>query len=137
MSLAELIATADARGIRLWVEGGRLQCWSPVPLTDDVRSLLLAHRPGLVTYLAAVRWDRSEANRLMEAADALVEELGVNGLAPKIQAAAGRVGAACQAGRLPALRAGIAEFERVVRVVAFERGRGRPRSPCCPRAVME
>lgn len=129
MSPADLIAYAADRGVRLRELGGRLRCLSVGPLPEDLRTILVARKAELLAHLGspppggAEPWDGREARRLMEAADALVERLGVDGRHPAVAASAAAVASAYRVRDMETLQLAVAEFEVAVRRQAADRVR--------------
>lgn len=68
-----------------------------------------------------VPWDGRASLRLMEAADGLVERLGVSGLHPDFQNAAGRVVEAYALRNMELFTVSVCEFEELVRRLAIGR----------------
>lgn len=71
----------------------------------------------------SVPWNQDRASRMMYAADALVEHLGVNGNDPEVQSAAAMVHSAVQTRDMETVLYALAEFEAVVRRVALPGGK--------------
>ncbi len=79
--------------------------------------------------LRLAKWSEADehvANRLMEAADALVERIGVSGSDPSVRDAAAIVGSALAFQNLETVRFACSEFAVVVRTVAAQMNRPRP-----------
>ena len=134
MSPAALIALAAGRGVRLQVVGGALRCVSAGPLPDDLRDLLAARKQELLVHLGGrsitrgQTWAQGEANRLMEAADALVERLGTDGRLPAVQAAAAMVVSALAARDMETVRFAAGEFAAAVRAAALQKDPAAPQA---------
>jgi hypothetical protein len=129
MSPADLVTHAAGRGVRLQAVGGVLRCLSAGPLPDDLRAALATRKAELLAHLSEPRlkggqpWDRRVALRLMEAADALVERLGVDGRHPAVAGAAAMITSAYVTRDVKTVRFACAEFEAVVRGLGADRAR--------------
>jgi hypothetical protein len=121
MTPAKLHAALRGRGFTLTAAGGRLVVRPASALTDSDRAAIRAALPGLLAALgtgpgpAADLWDWPTAVGLLTAADTLAERLGVAGTRPAVAAAADAAYRAYARHDLAAVRAAVAEFERVVR----------------------
>ena len=113
-----VMARLAEAGIRLAPDGPNLRYSSPVPLTPELRELIIAHKAVLLAYLSI--WSGPRALALEQAADALVEQLGVSGTDPAIQEAATRCAAAGVAKDMGALRLAVFELEARARKLAAE-----------------
>src|SRR5262245_60853616 len=127
MSPTDLITLARDRGITLWVDGGtRLRYRTRAGmLAGEIREQLASNRQAVIDALTGrVRpsppsppsppqhpgmWDATEAIRLETEADGVVEQLGVPGSHPDIQAAVERVTRAHYASDLDGVRTACAE----------------------------
>ena len=124
MNSSTLIASLRKRGFRLTVDSGSLRVAPASALTADDREAIRIELPALVAALSPGEpWDQRTALRLMEAADALVERLGVVGSRPEITTAATMVVNAYATRDVETLRFAVAEFTVIVRrLAASERG---------------
>lgn len=119
MSASTLVAALRARGFSLRVDAGSLRVTPKSSLTPSDRIAIRAELPALIKDLSPGEpWDQTEANRLMVAADSLVERLEVEGRHPEIDSAASMVRSANAARDLETVRLACSEFEAVVRAVA-------------------
>jgi hypothetical protein len=124
VSPTDLIQQAASRGVHLRAAGSVLRCLSAGPLPADLRDLLSAHKAELLAHLSdpprprSEPWDRRTAQRLMGAADELVEHLGVDGRRPEVVEAAAMVTSAYAMRDLQALRHAVAAFTALVAALA-------------------
>jgi hypothetical protein len=128
------IQSLRARGISFVAVGGSLHVSPATRLTSDDRAYIHDHAAEILKQLSNPPvdsiptritgnspWDTRIALQLMADADALVEQLGVNGRHPAITDAAAMVASANATRDMETLRFSVAEFTVVVRSVA--RGR--------------
>ncbi|MFO0798976.1 MAG: hypothetical protein U0804_16025 [Gemmataceae bacterium] len=89
-----LIAEATELGVLITIDADRLTVTGPAVAAALGRELV-ERKAEVLAHLAKLsRWDTAGAVRLMEAADAAVDQNGCRGADPAIQAAVGR---ACEA----------------------------------------
>jgi hypothetical protein len=115
VTAATLLDTLRGRGLELSDAGGRLEVRPAGRLTPAERGAI---RSRLSELLALLAWDQATALRDMDAADTLVERLGVPGSDPRVQAAADAIAAAYAARDVVAFRFAIAAFRECVRRLA-------------------
>ena len=115
MTAAALLDTLRGRGLEIRAAGGRLEVRPAGRLTPAERGAIRSHLSEL---LALVTWDQDAAVRAQDAADALVERLGVSGADRRVQAAAEAIATAYAARDAAAFRAAIGAFRECVRHVA-------------------
>jgi hypothetical protein len=118
-NLANLMAIAEALGIRFWLEGESIHYRAPNPITLEMRLAIVANKPALLALLG--NWNAKEAIRLQIAADELVEGLGVSGSDPTIQEAACRCVEAGRQGNMARVREACAKQEARARELATAR----------------
>ena len=148
MSTAALVERLRARGFTFVVEDRAVRIRPASALTAADRQAIQADLPALVALLAQTDgagghsdsttehvvavasrepWDAREAARLMAAADAVVERLGVDGRSPEISQAAARVLSALATQDLESVRIACGEFEIAVRAEADRARQLQPR----------
>jgi hypothetical protein len=144
VTAATLIGDLRARGFSLVAANGELRVSPAAALTAADRVAIRSHLPGLLAALAARvagrespanrGCSRDEAIRLMFDADALVEQLGIDGRLPAVQDAAAVVTSAFATRDMETLRLAVAEFGVVVRTLAGRRVTtgGAVPTPACP-----
>ena len=130
MTAPALLADLDKRGFALRAVEGRLSVSPANELTTSDRDLIREHRDELLAILPVPvnsrtdrqveRWNEEVALRLMNNADALVEQLGISGHHPKVAGAAAMVVSAFTFQDLETVRLAVTEFTIVVRKVASE-----------------
>jgi hypothetical protein len=124
---AALLADLLRRGFTVRILAGAISVAPASALTREDRDAIRGFRSGLLAILSPGEpWDTAAALAPMEAADALVERLGVDGRHPSVARAAAKVCGAYAAGSIEALRYACREFEAVVRRLAADRVRVTP-----------
>jgi hypothetical protein len=123
-----LLADLARRGFTVRAVAGAISVSPASALTPGDRDAIRRLRIELLATLSpGVRWDTATALGLMEAADSLVERLGVDGRHPSVARAAAKVCAAHAAQGMGAVRLACRGFEAVVRGLAADRVRVSPR----------
>jgi hypothetical protein len=124
MSPSDVIAEATARGAVLSVSPeGQLRVRTRGPLPADLKALLTAHKAALVVHLsrsASEPWNPAAAMHLVDQAEASVEQSGVSGAHPEVEAAAREVCSAYAARDLAGVRAACRVMTATVRRLAGE-----------------
>lgn len=115
MTAAALLDALRGRGLELRDAGGRLEVRPAGRLTPVERGAIRSH---LTELLALLAWDQAAALRGMEAADALVEGLGVSGSDPRVRSAAESITGTYAARDAVAFRAAVDALGGVVRRLA-------------------
>jgi hypothetical protein len=92
--------------------------WSPVPLSPELRELIVTHKAAIIAALSI--WCPKRAVLLQVEIDGLVAELGVSGTDAEIVAAAGRYSQARDANDMAGVRLAVFAIERRARQLAAE-----------------
>jgi hypothetical protein len=120
----DLLADLAKRGFTVRAVAGAISVAPATALTPEDRDAIRRLRAGLLAILSPVEaWDAATAFRLMEAADALVGGLGVDGRLPTVATAAAAVCGAYAARDMETVRVACGEFDAVVRTLAADRAR--------------
>jgi hypothetical protein len=122
MTVPVLLADFARRGFTLRAVSGRLSVSPATALTAADRTVIRERRTELLAALSPVEpWDTAAAIRLMFEADALVEQLGVDGRFLVIANAASKVVNVLATHDMAAFRVALSEFAVIVRATADER----------------
>ncbi len=121
MTPPALLSGLRRRGFTVRVIDGSISVIPASRLSSADRQAIRECRDNLLAILTpGAPWDTATALRLMNAADALVERLGVDGRHPKVAAAAAVVTSAHATRDMETLRFAVAEFTAVVRRIAAQ-----------------
>lgn len=108
-AIVNLLALARTARVRLWPDGESIHYRSPDPLSQELKTAILANKAELLVALAV--WDGPEASWLASEADGLASELFISGMDPELQRAGALAAWGLWCEVMPAVRKGCALVE--------------------------